>query len=124
MLVLCFAVALGSSLAIAQAQYGLQITQPLESNGIFIDAQGNSMTEGTWVYGLKIFADDTNSFMGIYDADTTGEFTAANCKDEIGEATQYDKAVDFYDTPIFFSDGVGGVIATGVGYVYYGAAPR
>lgn len=114
-----------ASPAYAQARFGLHVSQPIESTGIATDADGVTMDYGVWVYGIRIFADASNSFMGIYNADVVAtDLTKANCKDEIGEATQHDTAERFYDKPMYFSDGVGIVISTGVGWVIYGSAPN
>ena len=128
-IVLAFIISFLSSLSApvsAQKRYGLRTSRPRETTGIFIDDSGNTMDYGVWIYGIKIFADAANSFVGFYDCDTTAELIADTTypKDEIGEATQYDTAERYYSTPEYYSDGVGAIMATGVAFVMYGPAPE
>lgn len=110
--------------AYAQARYGLRTSRPVQVDAVVTDNAGNAMDYPVWVYGIRIFADANNSFMGVYDADTTGECDDTTVRDEIGEATQYDTAVKMYDKPIFFSDGVAVIMTTGVGFIIYGPEPQ
>ena len=108
-------------------RYGMQVSQPITTDGIVTDQNGNTMDYGVWVYGIKIFTSGGNSVMGVYDCDTTTELFGGSvyAKDEIGEATAYDTNESLYNTPLYFSDGVGAIIGgTGaVGWVYYGPQP-
>jgi hypothetical protein len=126
MLVLVLVIAfLCASPAFAQARYGLHTSRPLESTGVFTDRDGNAMDYAVWIYGVKVYADAATSELGIYDCDTVQEIAdGETAVDEIGEASQYDTAERYYPQPIFFSDGVTGVIATGVGFVIYGPEPE
>jgi hypothetical protein len=101
----------------AQARYGLQRSSAVETSTALV------LPAKTWVYGMTIFADAANSFMGIYNAATLGACTATTVKDEIGEATQYDTAEKWYAKPEYFADGVSVVMSTGVGFIYYGPEP-
>ena len=110
----------------AQARYGLRTSVPRESEGIAVDDNGDTMDYAVWIYGISIMADEASSFMGVYDCDTLTELHATALtylKDEIGEATQYDSKTVWFDNPKYFSDGVGIVIKTGVGWVHYGPEP-
>jgi hypothetical protein len=100
----------------------MKVSRPIETTGIFTDNDGNTMDYAVYVYGVSIFADAANSFMGVYDCDTTAELLSSTIYsvDEIGEATQYDTATTWYASPVYFNDGVGAIISVGVGYVYYG----
>lgn len=123
-LALVFALSIGQ--AKAQSRYSKPWSQPIETSGIFTDNDGNTMDYPVWIYGIKIYADASSSFMGIYDCDTTYELLhqgTVTAKDEIGEATQYDTATEYYSDPLYFSDGVGAIISTGVGFVKYGPEP-
>ena len=103
--------------AFAQARYGIRTSAPVEtSTSLVLPAE-------TWVYGIKIYADAGNSFMGVYDVATFGAATNANVEDEIGEATQYDTAESWYPEPKYFANGVSVVMSTGVGFIHYGAEP-
>lgn len=111
--------------AFAQSRYGLFTTQPIESTGIATGQDGNTMDYEVWIYGLSIYADAASSFMGIYDCDTMAELNSGTtyARDEIGEPTQYEYTDKMYDEPRRFTDGVGVIIFTGVGFVHYGPAP-
>ena len=111
--------------AFAQARYGTKKSRPLETSGVFTDKDGKTMDYGVWIYGISIFADQANSYMGTYDCDTADELNASTIypRDEVGEATQYDTATNMYLTPEYYSDGVGAIIFTGVGSVLYGPEP-
>ena len=111
--------------AFAQARYGIRTSEPIESTGILVDRDGNTMDYPVWIYGVTIFADASSSFVGLYDVDTDAELTSATiaAKDEIGEATQYDSETKWYPKPAYYSDGVGAIITTGVAQVHYGPQP-
>ena len=101
----------------AQARYGLRVSAPIETN---TDA---ALPAGTWVYGIKIYADASSSYMGINDAATVSAATVANTKDDIGEATQYDTAETWYAKPMYFTNGVSVQMSVGTGFIYYGPEP-
>lgn len=102
---------------LAQEEYGLEVSADMEATGIAFD-------ETSWVYKIAIFADATNSYMGLYNVNTTTELQAASePEDEIGEATQWDTAERSYEKPVYYSDGVGVVIFTGVGFIWRGPQP-
>uniref|UniRef100_A0A6M3J0L1 Uncharacterized protein n=1 Tax=viral metagenome TaxID=1070528 RepID=A0A6M3J0L1_9ZZZZ len=109
----------------AQARHGLKTSRPIETTGILTDQDGNAMDYGVWIYGIEIFADEASSYLGIYDCDTATELNSATtyARDEIGEATQYDSKTKWYATPKYYSDGVGMIIFTGVGFAHYGPEP-
>lgn len=114
----------------AQARGSLQVSQPLTASGICVDADGNAMDYGIWVYGWWVFAEATNSRAGLKDCDTTAELYTATeyAIDEIGEPTQYEitdhSFVELYGGPIYFSDGVGIAKTTyGTYFVIYGPKP-
>ena len=117
--------AVGVAPAFAQARYGTRTSQTIETTGIAIDDKGNAMDYPVYVYGISIFADAASSYMGVYDCDTLLELASASIypKDEIGEATQYDTEERWYTTPKYFSDGVGVIMFTGVGFIHYGPEP-
>ncbi len=114
-----------ASPALAQSRYGLFTTQSNESTAILTGQDGNVMDYETWVYGLSIYADESNSFFGVYDVDTLVELQSSTSfpRDEIGEPTQFEFSSKAYNQPIRFTDGIGMVIFTGVGFVNYGPAP-
>ena len=103
--------------AFAQARHGVQSTKGIESSVAL------KLSAGTWVYGIKLYADAGSSFATIYDAATYVFKTVADAVDEIGEATQYDSQVIWYPKPIYFASGVSVYIATGVVYIFYGPPP-
>lgn len=111
--------------AFAQARYGIQTSRPLETTGVFTDRDGNAMDYAVYVYGISIFADAANSALGVYDTETITEVHNATvyAEDEIGEAVAYDSQAKWYDKPVYYSDGVSGLIQVGVGFVHYGPAP-
>ncbi len=123
--VLLIALVLVAAPASADVRYGTQTSNPLNADGVFTGQDGAAMDYGVWVYGITLFADEANSFAGIYNADTEAEFIAANLRDEIGEATQYDTAFHWYEGgPRYFSDGIGAVIEIGSIFVHYGKEPQ
>jgi hypothetical protein len=98
--------------------YGLRISKAVEANEALI------LPAGTWVYGMKVYADAASSFMGVYNSATMGACTNDNVIGEVGEATQYDTETQMFPVPIFCSEGVSVVIGVGVGFVFYGSAPN
>ncbi len=116
---------MAASPAYAESRYGLFTTQPQESTGILTGQDGNTMDYEVWVYELGIFADEASSFCGLYDVDTLDELIDGTnfARDEIGEPTQYEFSWNVYSQPIRFTDGLGLIIFTGVGFVKYGPAP-
>ena len=82
------------------------------------------LSGGTWVYGVRLYADASNSFATIYDATTYDAKTVAEAVDELGEATQYETVTVWYPKPIYFENGVSIYIATGVAYIFYGPEPK
>ncbi len=113
--------AMVGSPAFAQARYGVRISASVE---VPTDAV---LPAGTWVYGWKIFADDTNSTAGIFDAIAAvaqGTVTIADLKGDIGEATQYDSKTEWFPVPIFFANGVSIKMTTGIVWIYYGPHPN
>lgn len=111
--------------AFAQSRYSTRTSRPIESTGILTDQSGVTMDYAVWIYGITIYADATSSFMGVYDCDTTLELNSGTVypKDEVGEPTAYERTSVWYDTPMYYSDGVGAIIGTGVGFVHYGPEP-
>jgi hypothetical protein len=117
-LILIFAV----SPVFAQARYGIRTCTVTASTNGTISAVG----AGTWVYGLKIYATNSNAQAGLYDTATQAGVSGASAspKDEIGEATQYESTETWYSTPIYFSEGVSVLCRNGVAFVYYGPQPE
>lgn len=105
----------------AQARYSLQASDAVEIS------TDNVLPASTWVYGWKIYADETSSWAALYDnATATADLAACDETtrvDEIGEATQYDSVTVWFPKPIFFSEGVSIKMTTGVAYVFYGPPP-
>ena len=115
-LVLILALAFCATPVFAQARYGVQSSGAIESHSNL------ELPAGTWVYGIKLYADASSSWMAVYNSATT-EGQEAYIIDEIGEATQYDSQVVWYPKPIYCANGVSVRILIGTGYVYYGPAP-
>ena len=69
-------------------------------------------TQGITLYKVTGYANAANSVFGLYNASTLGTATAAVCKVEGGEATQYDSllTLDFCDEGIEFPDGLTTVV--------------
>lgn len=117
----------------AQARYTIGVSRPLTSNGLFVDADDNTMDYAVWIYGLTIYAGSTNVAANIKNADTTAELLHTSTvypKDEIGEPTQYETTthnyIEMYGKPMYFSEGVGGCL-TGTSPVLilaYGPEPE
>lgn len=106
--------------------YEIFTSQTIETTGIVIDEDGNTMDYDVWVYGLTIYADASSSFIGIYNVDTLAELNSATTypKDELGEPTQFEATTEMYAFPRRFSDGVGAIITVGVGFIHYGPEPE
>ena len=118
LIALMLVLALACSVTPAFAQARVKSTTGIESNSSL------ELPANTWVYGIKLYADASNSFMAIYDAAAVAVTdTGANAIDEIGEATQYDSVEVWYPKPIKFVNGVSVIITTGVGFIFYGPAP-
>lgn len=121
MLIVSFAIVLTGNSASAQQRRTIRSTGAIESN------QDAILPAGTWVYGLKIYADEANSVMSLYDAATAPIYSAADeldqRREEIGEATQYDSKIEMFDNPRYFEDGVSVMMSTGIGFIYYGPSP-
>ena len=121
-LVLILALAFCATPVFAQARKGVQVSAPIETT---TDAV---LPADSWLYGAKIYADASSSWMAIYEdltvvSDGTMLQDDTSRIDEIGEATQYDSQVVWYDKPIFSSVGFSVVMTTGVGFLYYGPPP-
>jgi hypothetical protein len=116
-LVLIMMVAFIIPSAYAQARYGLKMSSAIETNTDLVVAAGS------WIYGIKIFADESNSYMGLSDAATVSAATSANLFDDIGEATQYDTQVIWYPKPRYVTNGLSAQMSTGLGVVFYGPEP-
>jgi len=71
----------------------------------------------TWVTGIGIYASSAGAEMGIYDSATLGG--ALTPTDEVGEATQYNRAEMPWPEPIFFEYGVTVIVRNGVAFVEY-----
>lgn len=109
----------------AQARYGTKNSRFIETTGMLTDQDGNSMTYPVWIYSISIYADATNSFMGVYDTATAVALCNTEyARDEIGEATQFDVATRVYAKPQYYAEGVGAIITTGCGSVEYGSEPK
>ena len=104
---------LASAPCYAQARYSL-------SRATCETSTASLITGPVWVHGLSIFADAANSFAGVYDVATLYDTSTSNLRDEIGEATQYDRCEIMYDDPVYYSTAVTVVMTTGVLTVYYG----
>lgn len=117
---------LAASPADAVSRYGTFTTQPIETTGILIGQDGNTMDYEVWVYGVTIFADAASSFIGLYDVDTANELNSITefPRWEMGEPTQFQTTTDWFDQPKRFTDGIGAIISVGVGFVHYGPAPE
>ncbi len=105
--------------AFAQARFGVRSSGGVQTNtDLFLPV-------GTWVYGIRIYADDSSSFMVVYNAATTyeGDGDPSLWVDEIGEATQYDSQANWFEEPIYCGSGVSVGMTTGVGYIFYGPEP-
>lgn len=102
----------------ASGRYGIKISDPVETSTALV------LPAGTWVYGIKIYADASNSMMALYDTATVAAALVGNAVDEIGEATQHDSKTVWYPKPKYFATGVTVNMVTGVGFIYYGPAPK
>lgn len=104
--------------ALTSARRGLQTSTAQEATAVVY-------TDPTWVYGITIWADESNSYMAVCNEDTLAETVASTVTilDEIGEASQYESATEWYPIPKYFSDGVSVIIFTGVGFIHKGPAP-
>ncbi len=108
-----------SSPASAQARFGIRSTGAIES------ATDLKLPAGTWVYGTRIYADASSSWMAVYNAATyaAGDNDLSLIIDEIGEATQYESQTNWFKKPIYCSSGVSVQITTGIGIIFYGPEP-
>jgi len=124
-ILIAVALTVSATPAFAEARYGTRTSQTIETTGIAVDDKGNPMDYPVYVYGISIYADEAGSYMGVYDCDTLLELASASIypKDEIGEASQYDTEEHWYPMPKYFSDGVGVIMFTGVGFIHYGSEP-
>ena len=124
-LVLALALLVNIAPAFAQARFGTRTSRPIETSGIMIDQSGNTMDYSVWLYGVTVYADAASSYVGLYDCDTVTELLHSTIypRYEIGEPTQYETTTVQFDTPKYFSDGVGAIISTGVAFVEYGPEP-
>ena len=118
LVLLAIALMVGSTPVFAQSRYSLKTSDAVETSTALV------LAAGTWVYGIKIFADASSSFAGVYDCATLGDASASTLVDEIGEATQYDSAEIKYSKPKYFADGVTVVMTTGVLQIEYGPQPE
>jgi len=110
-----------SSVSFAAATSRIKSTKGIETSST---ASTLSLTDGTWVYGVTLYADASNSFVTLYDASTYVGKNVADAVTEIGEATQYETVTVWFPVPIYFENGVSCYIATGVAYIYYGPEPK
>jgi hypothetical protein len=78
------------------------------------------LAAGTYVYGISILATSANAQMGIYDSATLPGASAPI--DELGEATQYNRAESRWLDPIYFENGVTVIISNGVGFIDYASS--
>lgn len=124
-MVLALVLLFGVSAFASTGRYGTRTSQPLETTGIFNDQGGIAMDYSVWVYGVTIYADAANSYVGLYDCDTTVELNATTIypRYEIGEPTQYETTTEMFTKPKYFDDGVGAIIFTGVAFIEYGPEP-
>lgn len=125
-LAIVLAIALLSVAGTASA-VSIKTSYSIEAPGIMTDQDGATMDYAIWIYGVSIYADAASSEMGIYDCNTFAELSGASTtiypRYEIGEPTQYEVTTQMFDKPFYFSDGVGAIIKTGVGFVHYGPNP-
>lgn len=105
--------------AFAQARYSLKVSVPIETSTALV------LPAGTWVYGVKVYADANSSWAALYDVATIAGADADETtrKEELGEATQYDSVEIMYETPIYYTNGVTVKMTTGICFIYYGAEP-
>ena len=122
---LALALVIGTAPAFAQSRHSIRASRTIETTGILTDQDGVTMDYSVWVYGVSIYADAASSYVGLYDCDTTAELNSASeyPKYEVGEPTQYEVTTEWFDEPLYFGDGVGAIIFTGVAIVYYGPEP-
>ena len=120
MIVLALIIAVSSVLpAFAQARYGVQTT------GAYEISENLILPAGTWVYGVRLYADESSSVAVVYNAATfaEGEADITLKIDELGEATQYNSQFITYPKPIYCENGVSVGITLGIMFVYYGPEP-
>ncbi len=103
--------------ALAQARRGLFTSSAIETSTALV------LPAKTWVYAIRLFADQASSVPGLYNTATLGGATASTVKAEIGEATQFDTEEIKYNPPINFPNGVSVIMSTGVLLIDYGATP-
>src|SRR3990167_9297348 len=87
-------------------------TRTIARKSKVIIANEVTSTQGITLYKVTGYANAANSVFGLYNASTLGTATAAVCKVEGGEATQYDSllTLDFGDEGIEFPDGLTTVV--------------
>ena len=119
LLAVAFLLMLSAPPAQAQARYGLSVSDAVTANDDL------TLPAGTWVYGWKIFAEAATAYANLIDAATSAEGIASNIVDEIGEATALDSTTNWFEAPIFFTNGVSVQVPSGVGtvFIYYGPQP-
>ena len=110
-----------SMVALAANPSRIRSTKGIETSST---ASTLGLDSGTWVYGVRLYADASSSFVTLYDATTYVDKTVADAIDEVGEATQYESVTIWYPKPIYFENGVSVYIATGVAYIFYGPEPK
>lgn len=104
--------------AYAQARYGLTVTAVAVETASAVGAD-------SWVYGISYYAATGAGTLGIYDCATLEVAGNTNVKAEVGHATQYATATNWFEVPIFFTTAVTAVVTSGnVGFIYTGAEPN
>jgi len=117
-LVLVLAFVFCTTPAFSDARHGIQSSGPIETS---TDAV---LPAGSWLYGVKLYADAGSSWMAVYNIAAVAAGTpVTTIVEECGEATQYDSVEIWYPKPIYLSAGASVVISTGVGILYYGPPP-
>lgn len=100
----------------AQSRYGNKVKAIDTSEAV-------TLPTGSWVYGISVYASSANAEFGVYDVATLAASGASNVKGEVGEATQYETTDKPFKVPIYFTNGVTGVVRNGVGFIEYGPEP-
>lgn len=103
-------------IALIPATASAQIAWPLTAKTYTADDE-NDLTNVT-VYGISILATSASAMGGIYDTDDLSTAAIANCRGEVGEASQYDVGVNVFPHPVRMSN-VTIIVDTGALTVYY-----